>query len=297
MLSVQECMHFHQLAGELMLGPEVLATTMTENIDDSTPDTAGVLMCELMGRTLTDHDLHGSGVAQSTTTRDLLQTTARALARLHQLEYHPSFEILHNTTACTSASENVLLHACEVMLSLCDSGWHLPPDWSLKQLYKAFESQKEKLHRELSVCDRVWTSHAHNDCKVSNIMLMEQSLGLSQETMICFVDWDLTGRNYRAYDLAKLFRTNHPTEFTCQNRRYFLETYASEVNKATRMNEPRLHPDLLEQQMQVLVPMTWLEAAIFFVCMASNVPSGDDLKWKQLALDRMENFRSSLAEN
>ena len=299
MLSVQDCLNFHQLAGELGLGPEVLATTITDSIDDSTQATtsAGVLMVELMGRPLTDYDLHGSGVAQSTTTQDLLQATARALARLHQLQYHPSFLILHSPTpGCTQGtSVNVLNHACEVMLSLCDSGRSLPPDWSLPQLYKVFEKQKEKLHQEFSDCDQVWTSNAHNDCKVSNIMLVQQSRGLSQEEEIRFVDWDLSGRNYRAYDLAKLFRTNHPTKFTSQNRRYFLECYASEVNKNTPANKDWLHPDQLEKQTQILLPMTWLEAAIFFVCRASNA-SGDKSKWNQLALDRLENFRNSLVE-
>lgn len=80
-------------------------------------------------------------------------------------------------------------------------------------------------------------------------MLIEQNtLGISQEAVIRFVDWDLPGQNYRAYDLAKpntskvSFRTNPQQNSLAKTD----ETYASEVNKVTRMNEPWLHPDLLE---------------------------------------------------
>jgi len=320
MLSVHDCLDFHQTAGANHLGPEVVATVVSNNNnddDDNASPSAGVLMKAFVGRTLTDHDLHGSDVAQCPATRDLLHATAVALARLHLMGTTASCST--STSGMTPSSgdalndrkeeydnKNVLLHACEVMLSLCDSGWSLAtPHWnSLEQLRETFNDQKDRLRKALTNDHGGMVQTGHGDFKPSNIMLVDvqqsttsSSVTIMRDGEIRFVDWDLTGPNYRAYDVAKLFRTNQPTEYTCRNRRYFLETYAVAYNKDSPAHQPRLSPDVLEAQIQLILPMTWLEAAIFFVCMASNtVDSGSVSRWNKLAFDRLECYRAGLIE-
>jgi hypothetical protein len=107
--------------------------------------------------------------------------------------------------------------------------------------------------------------------------------------------------------LAKFFRTDSPTEFTKQNQRAFyqayLETAATTTTTATPSSSSSSSEQMtvtttlddLEREVKLLVPMTWLEAAIFFVCMACQ----DEVqasRWNQLAMDRLMSYQKSVSE-
>ena len=89
--------------------------------------------------------------------------------------------------------------------------------------------------------------------------------------MAKFIDFETVGCHYRAWDLAKFFRTSHATDWTDGNRRLFLERYSNSSSQSTSGREDETITKLgtpasllLELESRLLLPMTWLEAAMFF---------------------------------
>lgn len=285
MISLHECLRFHYIAGQNKIGPKVVS--WWNGGHSSTFPPSAILMHECVGRALASDELHTTNHSKSSKTRQLLRTIAAALVSLHQTK-------LDNGR--NSTDNIILFHACEIMLDLCDENWCIYPHWtSLDQLRKEYESQKAKiLGGNATIVDV-----GHGDFKPSNILLLhpttQQSNLIDEMTLnIRFVDWDLVGRNYLAYDLAKLFRTDRPTPHTKSNRHYFLNAYASESNLLVGANSAIFNYDELERQTDLLLPMAWLEAAIFFVCMSTcSNTSIEASRWNALALERLEGYKES----
>jgi thiamine kinase-like enzyme len=276
--SVSDCFQLHQLVGKRNLGPGVIATLQRA-------DRAAILMQECKGRTMRESDLHCSDHSQSPYTRHLLLTTAIALARLHELEPKQPFI----DTKISNRPENVLFHACEVMLSFCNVDWNVKPFWGdLRRLKAAFQYHRLKALELLGDQDLVWTGHG--DLKPSNVIIVHNDDDTDKgfQFVVRFIDFELAGLHYRAFDLAKLFRTNCPTAYSAKNLRFFLENYAVECNKRRSNDQLALNPDVLELQVKLMLPLTWLEAAIFFVCMAGQSKSSDEAeRWHKLAVERL----------
>ena len=311
MISVRDCLRFHAAAGAHGLGPEVVATVLDEKEEgeplSSDSGIAAILMKEFSGRTLAEEDLHGSDYLKSDSTRELLQKTAVAVARLHQLgttTNRQQQQGLHSNSH-TSEHNIVMFHACEVMLSLCDRHWSVSGAASFDRLRQAYDTQKQRLQQMLTDENNL-VETGHGDLKPSNIMVIQQQSPTTHTHSyeIRLIDWDLAGRHFRAFDLAKLFRTERPTAHTVPNRRFFLEAYAAECNRnclPAAQSTTRLDPNVLERQVELLLPMAWLEAAIFFVCMSGQSSSSSSVsvasRWNQLAVCRLENYHASLSSS
>lgn len=329
--SVSDCLKLHEWIGNNRLGPRVVQSMLlflpnnsgiTSGVeendgDDGAAARAALLMQEFKGRILTEADLHAADYSQSEFTRNCLQSTAIALSRLHQL----GERVDPTSPPAKMPTENMLFHACEVMLSLCDNvKWdHAKPvGWNdnLEELRAAFEREKGSALAQLGEDDMVWTGHG--DLKPSNVMIAhggEATDGHPRNNTIIvqFIDLELAGLHYRSFDLAKLFRTDTPTVHTAKNRRYFLEVYADACHNNNNNNNNQLlrsslkeqirvstallplNPDVLELQVEQMLPITWLEAAIFFVCMTAQSASKKEAKlWHELALKRLVSYEASL---
>lgn len=109
---------------------------------------------------------------------------------------------------------------------------------------------------------------AHGDLKASNMVLAEGN--------IIFIDFELAGPGYAAYDVAKLFRNEHDRAAI----KSFVEAY-------TRANHSQDIESLLAA-VDLLLPLAWLEAVVFFAYMASTHPANPD--WLRLAKSRWTNY-------
>mmetsp|Transcript_4811 Transcript_4811/g.8309 ORF Transcript_4811/g.8309 Transcript_4811/m.8309 type:complete len:319 (+) Transcript_4811:94-1050(+) len=123
----------------------------------------------------------------------------------------------------------------------------------------------------------------HGDLKPSNMMLC------SEEThTVKLIDFELSGPNYRGYDLMKAFRSgkhNSPASM-----RYFLRAYAETVASG-RADDAMV--DALEQETKLFEPLTWLEAAVFFVSALPMMTDVDVAAWNALAVQRWAKFEET----
>ena len=110
-----------------------------------------------------------------------------------------------------------------------------------------------------------------------------------------FLDLECAGLHYRAYDLAKFFRTppNHQPTAIESNQSNFLRTYLESIDVAgsPRKSKPsETTVKQLQTECLLLLPMTWLEAVIFFECSSHVDPENKDT-WKELARNRMAEYK------
>lgn len=240
-----------RLAASAGLSPEILAS----NSD-------GILMEACVGRVLTEE------VVQQPYFSESAATVASGLANLHHLPVAPS-------------EANMLWKACNVMLSLTDEAhMNTSTGWTLSRLHGTIEKHREQLHTlQLPI-----TACGHGDCKPSNVFI-------SADKSVKFIDLELAGTHYRAFDLAKFWRTNsnEAINITDRNRILFYEAYASTGNAIAGGKPASL--ETLELEVDLLLPLTWLEAALFFVCMATqDAGLKRSNHWNELALDRLESY-------
>lgn len=247
-----------RLAAAAGIAPNILATTET-----------ALLMEDCEGSVITDAMVHGirGGDDDNTDDNDVSVCTnkvAAALGHLHQL---PGVE---------PSATNMLWRACTVMLSLTDESCldTTAQGWTLQRLHETVDRHREQLQRlQLPL-----TASGHGDCKPSNVLAEFNG-------SIKFIDLELAGTHYRAFDLAKFWRTACATDQTEARRRAFYETYA-----ATAITDhSKTTVQTLELEADLLLPLAWLEAAIFFGCMATQ-DAAQAHHWNGLAADRLEQY-------
>ena len=245
----------------------------------------GILMQDVVqGRVLTEADIYGpfDGKAMN---GDAYRQCAVALAHLHSL---PAPPIQDKERQNLSPTDNMLWRACNVILS------HISPDWkcSIPSIHKPSQlvfCNKQLLtdaltfHRDtISNANAMTVPIGHGDCKPSNAIALLTG-------GVVFIDLELTGRHFRAYDVAKFLRTsgsnkhNLSRESAMNIRQSFLRVYAATSGCDLKQ---------LEKEVTMITPMTWLEAAIFFAAMEALDPSHAG-KWNELAQDRLEQYNNS----
>lgn len=243
------------LLGDLGLGPKVYGISKSALFMEYFQD----------GIVLTEEIVHSS--SKSNDHRVILEQVARSLAQLHTL----------NTTSRTfpnTTYNNMLWDSIDVLLDRIDNS----------SIRSFFQTQVEFQRAHLESLDLPLASVGHGDFKPSNVVMLPTNT-------IRFIDLETTGLHYRAYDLAKFFRTRSPTKSTSGNQEYFLRCYLDECHECDGSKSNTISPasilTLLQLESQLLIPMTWLEAAIFFH--ASRQPIG----WKLMADDRLSQYRTA----
>lgn len=222
------------LLGDMQIGPQIM---------QSSP--RGILMTDLDAPSLTESEIHASNATH------ILLAVAKSLAIMH------SIPITRNTKEKTNdpkTTKNMLWSSLEILLSRMDD------DSPQKEYY---QEQVEFQRCQLQAL-KLPVVLGHGDFKPSNVILWDQKA--------IFLDFEMVGCHYRAYDLAKFFRTNHPTPWTKENREAFYRYYSN--------NAPTLP---LELESKLLLPMTWLEAAMFF----------ETIQEHSLAQDRRRHYEES----
>ena len=102
----------------------------------------------------------------------------------------------------------------------------------------------------------------------------------------------LSGAHYRGYDLYKLFRTSG--ELSQPNLRAFLRAYLDEVRGACDLSDDggasrELELDEVQAETYAAEPLTWLEAAIFFLFACAEYPAEAE-RWAPLAEQRWQRY-------
>jgi tRNA A-37 threonylcarbamoyl transferase component Bud32 len=245
------------------LGPKIVAHT---------PD--ALLMEHIDGQVLTESiifDTHNDrGLSVCSAVGD-------ALGRLHSLQGIDD----------GVKRPNMLWHALNVMLSSIDKRLELSTvsgtTWTLAKLQDTIGIYRNRLEGLDIPC----VALGHGDFKLSNVMI-------TNTDEIRFIDFELTGTHYRGYDLAKFFRSSKQATFSHHRRRH-QEAFWESYHQRTSSEGPKSLSEAvsqLEWEAQLLEPMTWLEAASFFLSMATlDDPSQQD-KWNGLAESRLLSFET-----
>jgi len=167
----------------------------------------------------------------------------------------------------------------------------LPDGFSIKMLEEAYDDAKMVLK---DVPLRLVTGHG--DFKPSNVMLNDSD----EESDVKFIDFELAGKNYRGFDIFKLFRRGQPSgggnakKMSHENLEKFVATYREQIMDQDSSADPYEH--MLEEA-YLFESLTWLEAAIFFLYAIQEDPDNSD-QWADLARhqwtkyqDTRENFQ------
>ena len=258
------------------------------------------------GAELTEDDMHTPGSA-------LPELIAPLLASLHALpDIRGHAPAGGYPPATASPRSPILWDFLGTMLShIAASPQHLPPGISLAQLSAEVERMRDR-------CEALGLPvvSGHGDLKPSNVML-DNAPQQGGEGRCQFIDFELAGHHYRGYDLFKLFRTAQPP--CVENMRRFLRAYAAASPPPTAADlvgtasgggasgdvvmsaavaglgtqeAVDLLLDELVAESYAAEPLTWLEAAVFFLFAISVYPSQSD-DWAPLALQRWERYLSS----
>ena len=285
-------------AGDEEAGAEGLGPRMLYRCPDG-------LICDFIeGDTLTESDMHLG-------TADLANLIAPRLAALHgaPLADSSSSSSGGGGAAGEGGCAPVLWQFLHAMIAQIAKAPHaLPPGFTLESITAEVERMRTR-------CDALELPivRGHGDLKPSNVMRKVMPEGVDDE--ISFIDFELAGRHYRGYDLFKLFRTSGPR--STANMRSFLTTYlrsrrdaesdaetpaggegaggAAPTGSASSSTElASLALDELIAEAKAAEPMTWLEAAVFFLFAICVYPAQSH-EWLPLAVSRWEGYLQSAA--
>ncbi|CAB9527272.1 Choline/ethanolamine kinase [Seminavis robusta] len=251
------------------LGPKVLAHT---------PD--ALLMEYIDGHVLTESIIFDPHNGLS-----ICSAVGDALGRMHSLQG------VHTDTDVQCTNNNMLWHALDVMLSSIDEKFQLSTPsgdtWTLAKLQDTIGICRDRLEGLKAPCVPV----GHGDFKLSNVMMT----GATNE--IRFIDFELTGTHYRGYDLAKFFRSSTQStspDIRARHQKAMWESYHRRTGDGIDLSASSLAEAVsqLEWEAQLLEPMTWLEAAAFFLSMATLDDPSQKEKWNGLAQSRLLSFET-----
>lgn len=144
----------------------------------------------------------------------------------------------------------------------------------------------EDIEREVRVmqqifeCSKIRVCTCHGDLKPSNMMV-------SDENELFFIDLDLGGPNYCAFDIMKLFRTSK--EITSVKKEEHLKAFLEIYCKVLACN---ISPKAIYSEAKMCEPLTWLEAALFFSLSAAldESKTGEEVDHHGLFNNRWENY-------
>jgi thiamine kinase-like enzyme len=274
---LEDC-HLDEYLGELGLGPKVYGSS-----EDY------LLMEYLENGMILNHDVMSTY---------LLNKVATSLATLHTLKlatpkpYQQHQQPQQQPQQRPHRHGNMLWDSIDVLLDNVR-------DISMKAY---FQDQVERQRTQLERLDLPLASVGHGDLKASNVMCLHPHT--THEDCIRFIDLETAGVHYRAFDVAKFFRPNLPTvsietvggndtaATTRDSQTMFLQTYLRVVSEIIEDPDTRIKEQDVESlrlESELLIPMTWLEAAIFFY--ASRQPK----EWKAMADQRLEQFSVAMS--
>lgn len=222
----------------------------------------GLVAERIPGRTLEEEDMHKKDW-------ELLGHVAKALARFHRLPV---------PTQCEGAP--MLWRTVDKMLDAVARRPELIPLGlpSLDILLSEISAARATLDRHTPAMVL-----GHGDCKPSNIIVSGE-----HSENVTLIDFELSGPNYRGFDLMKIFRTaNGPSE-VCM--RHFLRVYKEALDanpSADPVSEETV--SALVSEAYMFEPLTWLEACVFFLVLPMVKPE-DTERWNALAVDRWDKF-------
>jgi len=236
----------------------------------------------------------GAGQASSLLTRtptQVLREIAPRVASLHALQLL-SGELCfdrYDDEARDSHGETVVVwYFLEKMLAQIEAApAALPPHVTAAQIRSEVEGMRLRFEAiELP------TVFAHGDLKPSNVMRCAPASGDGGESAsgsggrVTFIDLELAGRNYRGYDLFKLFRTSGAASLPA--RAAFLRHYLQLTGASAELL------DELVAEVEAFEPLSWLEAAVFFYFAMCTYPRHAD-SWAHLADDRWRRYLASVS--
>mmetsp|Transcript_51814 Transcript_51814/g.80939 ORF Transcript_51814/g.80939 Transcript_51814/m.80939 type:complete len:722 (-) Transcript_51814:98-2263(-) len=222
-------------------------------------DKSGLVMDRLSGRTLLEADIHKGDYR-------LLSAIADVLARCHQL---PSPQIFRQGVP-------LLWRQIDKMMDVAARRPELiPKDMpDIEMITSEIDSMRVALDKY-----RPKVVFCHGSMNPHNVMV-------STDGSVKFIDFELGGPNFRGFDLMKLFRTANVSSQHCMN--HFLGAYGAatdEVHSKSDLNN-------LIKEVRMFEPLTWLEAAVFFLVMPQFKPEGS-AKWRELAIHRWRKFQET----
>ena len=261
-----------ELAAEHDLGPKIFAT-----ID--TTSSPALLMQDCPGNPMSELELQEN--------KHIVRLAAEALAKLHTLT--PISQI----STDTSRNNNMLWQSCHVLMQqYADPRWCVPDGdrtpWTYDRLYNCIRKHEMELEQDK---DLFVTDTGHGDCKPSNLLVQDGD-SVDHAPRVRFLDLELAGTHYVAFDIAKLWRTSSYKTAAEQvqrtnQRQLFLQTYTEHFPGDAMVNA-----SILQDQVDRLIPLTWLEAAAFFVAMSATSSKNQSERehWDSLALDRLRSY-------
>lgn len=116
----------------------------------------------------------------------------------------------------------------------------------------------------------------HGDFKPSNIYITKE------KDSVRFIDFELSGLNYRGFDVAKLFRTEGDRNL--ESQRLFIKAYTENPHDVK----------LLQLEASVFEPLAWFEAAVFFDYAARRDDPSNAEQWRDLFKARMACYDASV---
>ena len=238
---------------DVMVSESGLGPAVRRNTDE------GIAHNFVPGRILEEQDMH--------TRRDVGKACAKLVAKLHSLETPPEF-----------AGDGPLLWKwLERMLNEIESSETkdvLPVDVS--ELRAEVKRVSTIIREEENACVVL----AHGDLKPSNVIFTQ-----SDASEVKLIDLELSGPNYRGFDLMKLFRTS-PQQYSEEHFKQFLKAYCNEMNVDVAS---------VEAETKLFLPVSWLEATVFFALILVLEPRGSDdhTKWEALFLDRWRQYQEN----
>jgi len=106
----------------------------------------------------------------------------------------------------------------------------------------------------------------HGDLKPGNIMVTEPAANDATATECLYlIDFELSGMNYRGFDICKIFRTANPSKYTKRNIRAFVEEYLVESSTLEGGLLTKDDVSLVIREAALFEPMTVSEYSIFYV--------------------------------
>ena len=239
---------------DVMVSESGLGPAVRRNTDE------GIAHNFVPGRILEEQDMH--------TRRDVGKACAKLVAKLHSLETPPEFD----------GDGPLLWKWLERMLNEIESSETkdvLPVDVS--ELRAEVKRVSTIIREEENACVVL----AHGDLKPSNVIFTQ-----SDASEVKLIDLELSGPNYRGFDLMKLFRTS-PQQYSEEHFRHFLKVYCDEMGKVDVAS--------VEAETKLFLPVSWLEATIFFALVLVLEPQGSDdhASWEALFLDRWRQYQES----